>query len=323
MTPSLQFDFLQDDLYRVEQRMCAQVEQDFPALAEALLPLIRRGGKRLRPTLTLLSGAMLGAPHQPLVSLAAGIEMLHTATLVHDDLIDGALLRRGNPTLNAHWSPAVTVLSGDTLFACAAGLVAQCNSLPAMRLFSSTLATIVNGEVSQLLSQSSCQSVPTRAEYYQRIAAKTAALFRTCTLAAGLLSPAGEEDIAAVGRYGYEIGMAFQIADDVLDFSGDEASVGKPLGSDLRQGILTLPLICYHELHADDPDLRAVLQGSHANGEVQRLTCAIQYSGATHQALEEGRAFVERGLAAIAPLPTCREHTALDDLARFIVARTA
>lgn len=323
MIPPSVFDLVKDDLRLVEMRMSEQSQHDFPDLKTALLHLIQAGGKRLRPVVTLLTGRLLGAEHAQTITLAAGIELLHTATLVHDDLIDGALLRRCSPTLNARWSPAATILTGDYLFARAAELVACSDSLPAMRLFAQTLATIVNGEVSQLLTQGNPAEIPDRAAYYRRIEAKTAALFRASAVAAALVSPASEAAVAAVERYGHAIGMAFQIVDDVLDFSGDPASVGKPLGSDLRQGILTLPAICYREIRPHDPDLATVIDGSRENGHLERLITNIRRSGAIDRSLEEARAFGEAAVAAIAGLPACPAHQALDDLARFIVERNA
>jgi len=312
---------IRDDIRLIEERMQEQTDRDFPDLKAALHHLIQSGGKRIRPILTILTGDMLGGKREQIITLAAGIELLHTATLVHDDLIDGALLRRGTPTLNSRWSPAATVLTGDYLFARAAGLVAQSDSLPAMRLFAETLAAIVNGEVSQLFTQASPHAAFDRSAYYRRIEAKTAALFRTSTLAAGLVSPVTEAVAAAVGRYGHEIGMAFQIVDDVLDFSGDQATVGKPLGSDLRQGIVTLPAICHHEMYPDDPNLRAFFEGARENERMERLIADICQNGATRRAFTEAQVFAENGVAAIADLPFCREHEALDDLARFIVQR--
>jgi geranylgeranyl pyrophosphate synthase len=321
MNSSSIFDLMKDDIRLVETRMRVQVDQDSPDLEAALLHLIQAGGKRIRPMLTLLTGAMLGGNREQIITLAAGIEMLHTATLVHDDLIDGALLRRGIPTLNSRWSPAATVLTGDYLFALAANLIAQSNSLPAMRLFADTLSTIVNGEVTQLFTKGKYREVTQRTDYYRRIHAKTASLFRTSTKVAALVSPVNEEVVTAVGRYGYEIGMAFQIVDDVLDFTGHQVTVGKPLGSDLRQGILTLPAIFYQDMVPDDSDLRAVLEGDCEDGRLERLIEAIRQSGAIYQSLEEARVFADRACAAIAHLPDCYEHKALDDLARFIVER--
>ena len=165
--------------------MRSQAEHQHPDLRAALDHLISSGGKRIRPTVTLLIGRILNGDESRLVTLAAAIELLHTATLVHDDLIDGSLLRRGIPTINSKWSPGATVLTGDFMFARAAKLASDTNSIPVMSLFSKTLATIVNGEITQLFSNR-CNI--NREEYYQRIYAKTASLFEASACCAALIS---------------------------------------------------------------------------------------------------------------------------------------
>ena len=178
------FTSVQDQLQFVEQRIREQAGEDHhPDLRSALGHILSAGGKRIRPTLGLLVGNMLGAPEEKLITLGASVELLHTATLVHDDLIDGALLRRGIPTLNARWSPAATVLTGDFLFARAAKLAAETDYLPLMKLFADTLATIVNGELTQMFS---ARGMINRENYYQRIYAKTASLFEMAALAAAM-----------------------------------------------------------------------------------------------------------------------------------------
>ena len=169
---------VQAQLQLVEARLQAQADDRHPDLRAALGQILAAGGKRIRPTITLLVGNMLGAPENKLITLGAALELLHTATLVHDDLIDGSLLRRGMPTLNARWSPAATVLTGDFLFARAAKLAADTNYLPLMKLFAETLAVIVNGELSQMFS---ARGVVDRENYAQRIYAKTASLFEMCS----------------------------------------------------------------------------------------------------------------------------------------------
>src|SRR5574340_107402 len=154
--------------------MRSQAEGHHPDLRAALDHLVASGGKRIRPTLTILTGRMLGADEDRTVTLAAAIELLHTATLVHDDLIDGSLLRRGIPTLNSKWSPAATVLTGDFIFASAANMATRTNSLEVMGIFSRTLMTIVNGEVNQLFTSHCSTDIN---DYYHRIYAKTASLF--------------------------------------------------------------------------------------------------------------------------------------------------
>ena len=260
MSTATFFTPVQAGIHLVEERMRAQADLDsHPDLRAALEQLLEAGGKRVRPTIVLLAGNMLGADQDKLVTLGAALEMLHTATLVHDDLIDSALLRRGMATLNSKWSPAATVLTGDFLFARAARLASEIDNLRLMQRFAETLAIIVNGELTQLFT---ARGLISRQNYYTRIYAKTASLFEMSGLSAGMVSTDDEAVQNALKTYGYETGMAFQIVDDVLDFSGEPQIVGKPLGSDLLQGLVTLPAIYYAETHPDDPDVEALRQGN-------------------------------------------------------------
>ena len=314
------FTSVQDQLQFVEQRIREQAGEDHhPDLRSALEHLLSAGGKRIRPTLGLLVGNMLGAPEEKLITLGASVELLHTATLVHDDLIDGALLRRGMPTLNARWSPAATVLTGDFLFARAAKLAAETDYLPLMKLFAETLATIVNGELTQMFS---ARGVIERDNYYQRIYAKTASLFEMASLAASMVATEDEEMRESMRVYGYEVGLAFQIVDDILDFTGDQSAVGKPIGSDLLNGLVTLPAIYYAEANPRNADILSLPEGGWKDTErVQRLVDNIRQSKATQQAMDEARQAVNRALKALSDAPVSPEREALENLAKFIVDR--
>jgi geranylgeranyl pyrophosphate synthase len=314
------FTSVQDQLQFVEQRIREQAgEEHHPDLRSALGHLLSSGGKRIRPTLGLLVGNMLGAPEEKLITLGASVELLHTATLVHDDLIDGALLRRGMPTLNARWSPAATVLTGDFLFARAAKLAAETDHLPLMKLFAETLATIVNGELTQMFS---ARGVIERDNYYQRIYAKTASLFEMASLAAAMVATEDEEMRASMKVFGYEVGMAFQIVDDILDFTGEESAVGKPIGSDLLNGLVTLPAIYYAEAHPNNEDVLSLPEGGWKDTDrVQRLVDNIRQSKAIQQSMDEARRAISRALKALNDAPMSPEREALEDLAKFIVDR--
>jgi geranylgeranyl pyrophosphate synthase len=311
-------DLIQAEIRLVEDRMLAQSNRHHPELQAALKHLIASGGKRIRPAVTLLVGEMLQGDLERLVTLAAAIEMLHTATLVHDDLIDGALLRRGIPTINSHWSPGATVLTGDFIFASAAKLAAETDSVRVMRLFADTLAIIVSGEITQMFSS---HGVAVRDNYEQRIYAKTASMFELATAAAAMLSPVDDDAIHTIRQFGYEIGMAFQIVDDILDFTGEQTRVGKPVASDLRQGLITLPAIIYHELHPEDADLAAVMNGAVNERLIERLVHSIRASGAIEQSLAEARLFVERGVTYLLEMPPNRGRQSLEELAYYIVDR--
>ena len=299
--------------------MRSQADESHPDLRAALEHLLAAGGKRIRPTLGLLVGNMLGAPLEKLVTLGAAVELLHTATLVHDDLIDGSLLRRGMATLNARWSPPATVLTGDYLFARAAKLAAEADHLPLMKLFSETLATIVNGELTQMFTS---RGLINRENYYKRIYAKTASLFEMTSRSAAMVSPASEETAEAMRDFGYQIGMAFQIVDDILDFTGDQNAVGKPLGSDLLNGLVTLPAIYYAEANPEDVDVVSLPNGGWTNNDnMTRLVDNIRASDASKKAMHEAEQHVERALACLDSMEPCAERDALENLAKYIVDR--
>ncbi len=308
-----------EEIKLVEERMRTQADESHADLRAALDHLMAAGGKRVRPTLSLLVGNMLGAPVEKTVTLGAAVELLHTATLVHDDLIDGALLRRGMATLNARWSPPATVLTGDFLFARAAKLAAETDHLPLMKLFSETLAVIVNGELTQMFIS---RGLINRDNYYKRIYAKTASLFEMTARAAAMVSPVDDSVIETMRDFGYQIGMAFQIVDDILDFNGDENAVGKPLGSDLLNGLVTLPAIYYAEINPDDLDVLSLPNGGWTNNaNMNRLVENIRSSSCTKKAMVEAEQHVDRALAILNTFERSIERDALENLARYIVDR--
>jgi len=311
---------IQASIQEVEDLMRSQARDRHPELQAALDHLIIAGGKRVRPTLVLLTGNMLGAEHDRLIKTAAAVEMLHTATLVHDDLIDGALLRRGNPTLNSHWSPAATVLTGDFIFARAAKLAAETDCLPLMKLFAETLAIIVNGELTQLFSS---RGLANRENYDQRIYAKTASLFEMSARAAAMISPVDPAKVEKMRQFGRNIGMAFQILDDILDFTGDQEAVGKPVGSDLLQGLITLPTLYFIEKYPQDANVVTLLNGNFSREPkaMTNLVQSIRESESIELSLNNARSLVEEAILILNQMPAGEERQALEDLARYIVDR--
>jgi len=188
-----------------------------------------------------------------------------------------------------------------------------------MKLFSETLATIVNGELSQMFTS---RGLISRDNYYKRIYAKTASLFELTSRGGAMVSPANEDVIEAMRDFGYQIGMAFQIVDDILDFNGDQSTVGKPLGSDLLNGLVTLPAIYYAESHPDDPDVMSLPNGGWTNNEnMTRLIDNIRASNATKQAMLEAEQHVDHALAKLSSMESCAERYALENLAKYIVDR--
>ena len=311
---------VQDGIREVEQLMRSQAGNDHhPDLRAALEHLLMAGGKRVRPTIVFLAGNLFNAPHEKLVTLGAAVEMLHTATLVHDDLIDGSLLRRGIPTLNARWSPAATVLTGDFLFGRAAKLAAETDHLPLMKLFAETLTVIVNGELTQMFA---AKGIIERKNYYSRIYAKTGSLFEMSALAATMIGTEDEAIRVSMKTYGYEIGIAFQIMDDVLDFTGEQATVGKPVGSDLMNGLVTLPAIYFAESHPNNPEVKLLAEGGWGNTDkMEILVKSIQSSNSIRYAIDEAVEHIDRALEAIKPFQSSTEYESLAGLAHYIVDR--
>jgi geranylgeranyl pyrophosphate synthase len=313
------FSLVQDSITSVEALIKSQADGNDPDLASAINLLVSSGGKRIRPTVTLLVGNMLGASEIKLVTVAAAIEMLHTATLVHDDLIDGSLLRRGNPTLNSLWTPGATVLTGDFMFARAAKLASDAESIPVMKAFSQALTVIVNGEITQLFT-SRCDV--DREAYFRRIYAKTASLFETAAITAAHISNVEANVIEDLRQYGYGIGVAFQIIDDVLDFTAEESMIGKPVGSDLKQGIITLPTLNFISMYPDNAISVELVAGRCLNDEqASRLVDEVRNSKAIANSLEEACRYVKDGLQGLKSQPDGKYKRGLQDLAEYIVNR--
>lgn len=313
-------ELIREELERVERKMREVSHIEHDQLRTILNYLLGSGGKRLRPALVLLSSKFYPTDAEKVTSLAAAVETLHTATLVHDDLIDNAFLRRGNPTLNALWNSAATVLTGDYLFARAAAFAAETESVHVVSIFSQTLMTICNGELNQIFSSEEGQL--TRECYYQRIYSKTASLFAASTEAGAVLGGATQTEARALRDYGYNLGMAFQIVDDILDFAGNEGDLGKPIGSDLRQGIITLPTICFLEAHPEDETVTRMLSDRDGReGEVRAAVEAIKESGAIESSTAEARKFTVRSRDALSILPHNDYRQAMLDLTDFVVER--
>ena len=322
------------DMARVEALLKSPMPGQDPRMTQAIEGLIESGGKRLRPALALLSSHLCQADIDQTVYVAAGIELLHTATLIHDDLIDGALVRRGTPTLNSYLPLELTILIGDFLFAHSAALVGETEHVRIGRAFADTLSTISNGEVQQMFSRCDPYARLTRAAYKRWILAKTASLFALCSKAGAILAGADEEVVTALHEYGIHLGMAFQIVDDVLDFAGDPKKLGKPIGEDLRQGLVTLPTLYFLETHPDHPEVMAVLTRREASrsvsgrtsqqndGLVAAAVAAVRSSSALERALQDARQLAQAAQDTLDGFPPSPYRDMMSELARFAVERS-
>lgn len=317
---SLQYrTLLHEELKSVQTLMLDACRHIPDPLRSPIELLIDSGGKRLRPALVLLFSKLVCADLDKTLLAAAGVEMLHTATLIHDDLIDNAQLRRGVETLNQTWSPTATVLAGDALFALAAKLIAQTENARLAYRFSETLESICVGELRQMLSRNGY--LPTVEAYYDRIFAKTASLFALCAESGPILSGLDDHAMNAGRQFGKLLGEAFQVADDVLDITGTSRNLGKPVGADLHQGLITLPVILYAQAHADDKRLSAVLGHEADNATIHALVAAIRAEKADKLAMHRARAHVDEAISLLHVYEATPYRDALEEIARFAIQR--
>jgi geranylgeranyl pyrophosphate synthase len=289
---------VQRDITRVDTLLRSLRPENFPFLANILDHLLDAGGKRARPATTLLAGRMGSYNLDLLVPLAASIELLHTATLVHDDVIDAAPTRRGKATANAIADNAASVMVGDYMFAHSAELVARTGNIDVIRLFARTLMEIATGELQQDLS--AYEYSGSTMQYFNRIYGKTASLFATSAQGGAMIAGLSDEQALALRAYGENVGMAFQVMDDILDFSGDEDEMGKPVGSDLMNGTLTLPALILIERHPDDNPVEKFFEGGRdKDKELQRAIEMIHESDILDEALAVAHDFREKALNAL------------------------
>jgi len=253
---------IRTEMRAVEDMMLTCDVTTLAPLQRVYREILTRGGKRLRPALALLCASLLRSPSQPLpfavIALSSAVEMLHTSTLVHDDVIDNSLMRRGAPTLNSTWSTGDTVLAGNYIFAQAAHYSALTRHKDVIRICSDVLAYLVRGEIEQMKSQH--DFAVTRADYFRRIALKTSSIFRLATECAGLIQQFSPVRVHQLKQFGVHFGIAFQVVDDILDYTSDPEALGKPAGNDLLNGTCTLPFFLYLDQHPDPAAITAELQ---------------------------------------------------------------
>lgn len=294
-------------------------DADVPLLGQLLRHVLQAKGKRLRPRLAFMAARFGGFPIERLTLLGAAVELLHTASLVHDDLVDDAETRRGVAALHRIASPKAAVLVGDYLFAKSAALATATGSLDVMALFARTLMSICDGELREMSNANDDDR--SLDQYYRRIEGKTASLFVAATEGGAILSGIGSVGEQAFREYGLNLGMAFQIADDILDFVGTPEVLGKPVGGDLRQGTLTLPAIWALEQLGDGVLRRAVDSKNPSNELLDEAIRFVGSSAAIPFAQREAEEFARRARYALAPLPEGPDRQALEDLATYAVRR--
>ena len=303
----------------IRERMASE---HAPRIPEVTAHLVEAGGKRLRPMLTLAAARMCGYGGPYHVHLAATVEFIHTATLLHDDVVDESEQRRGRPTANLLWDNQSSVLVGDYLFARSFQLMTEPGSMPVMRILSNAAATIAEGEVLQLTA---AQNLATdEAIYLQVVRGKTAALFSAATEVGGVIAGAPEAHVKALYDYGDALGIAFQIVDDLLDYQGQANATGKNVGDDFRERKLTLPVI-KAVARADAEErafwVRAIERGRQQDGDLDHALMLLDRHDTLRATQRDAIAWANKAKTALAPLPSHEVKTMLTDLADFVVSR--
>lgn len=316
LTPTDWLESVRDDLTAVEETMRQRARMNQSSLDAAIDAIILGGGKRMRPAITLLAGRLFDALWDSMVSVAASIELLHTATLVHDDLVDGAEERRGVPTLHSRLPMGITILTGDFLFAQSAALASAANSVRIVQLFSETLVRICKGEILQAQTR---WKVPTMEIYEERIYGKTAALFEAAAASGPILGEGSERQISAMANFGRELGMAFQIIDDALDFESTTERLGKPAGHDMRQGILNLPVLFYvQEGYISEEDLIYRLENEE---RLDDLIASIRETGMVEKSIALARQHANHALQSLSFVPGGEYTDHLHSLTAYALSR--
>ena len=308
------------DMLRVNQVISDNLASDVVLINQLSQHIILSGGKRLRPMLVMLAARACGYEGENDALLAAVVEFIHTATLLHDDVVDDSDMRRGQQTASAIWGNEAAVLVGDYLYSRAFQMMVRAESMPIMDLLANTTNTIAQGEVLQLLN---IRDPDTSEEKYNEVIyAKTACLFEAAARIGAMLAQAPEDKRIALGRYGKHLGIAFQLVDDALDYSADSDSLGKNVGDDLAEGKPTLPLI--HAMQNGSTDQRALIRDAIEQGSVDRfdeIYQAIRQSGALEYTIEQAQAHAASAKQALAALEPNEYRQALRFIADYAVER--
>ena len=310
---------IQSRLQTVETRLRSLDEETVPNLKMLLDYVLSTGGKRIRPAMTLLASDFYGPQDESPITMAVGIELLHLATLIHDDTVDDSVMRRGKPTVSHQWGNHVAILLGDYVFSASATWVCDTGNLRVVCRFAETLRELSTGQISEYFNNYNPEQ--TRQGYQDRISRKTASLFRTAAECGAVLGGAPEPQITALSNYGFSMGIAFQIVDDLLDFQGDPVEMGKPVGSDLMNGILTLPTIMLLERYPTDNPVAAYLKDRTNARHLEQALEMVHNSGVVADCYAEVREYCARGLRELESLPRCEARDSLQALAEYVRER--
>jgi octaprenyl-diphosphate synthase len=316
-------ELLTDDMTAVNSLITQRMASEHaPRIPEVTAHLVEAGGKRLRPLLTLASARMCGYDGPYHVHLAATVEFIHTATLLHDDVVDESNMRRGRKTANLLWDNKSSVLVGDYLFSRSFQLMVETGSLRVLDILANASATIAEGEVLQLTAAQDTNT--TEETYFKVIRGKTAALFAAATEVGGVIASAPEDTVTALNTYGDALGISFQIVDDLLDYGGISQSLGKNIGDDFRERKLTLPVIKAIAKANDEERAfwdRVIAKGNQQDGDLEHAMALLQAHGTLTETRDAAVFWGNKAKSALDALPNSKIRDLLGDLTDFVVSR--
>ncbi|WP_419881212.1 heptaprenyl diphosphate synthase component II [Peribacillus sp. B-H-3] len=312
------YSFLNTDLQLIEKELEAAIQAESPVLTEASLHLLQSGGKRIRPVFVLLAAQFGNYDIHVVKHVAVSLELIHTASLVHDDVVDDSDLRRGTATIKSKWDNRVAMYTGDYIFARSLEMMTQISDPLAHQILSHTMVELCVGEIEQI--QHKFYFEQNLRTYLRRIRRKTALLIASSCQLGALAAGADEEIHKKLFRFGYYVGMSYQITDDILDFTSSEKDLGKPAGSDLIQGNITLPVLIAMKSHGLKPLIETVHEGMDAD-KMPEIINAIKKSGAIDEASKISSAYLDKAFRELDGLPSIRAKRALSEIAKNIGKR--
>lgn len=309
------YSFLNTDLKIIEQDLEETIQAEHPLLKQASLHLLQAGGKRIRPVFVLLSGKFGQYDISKMKYVAMALELIHMASLVHDDVIDDADLRRGKPTIKAKWDNRIAMYTGDFIFARSLELMTKIENPKAHKILSQTIVEVCVGEIEQIKDKYNFNQ--NLRDYLRRIKRKTALLIAVSCQLGAIASDASEDIHKRLYLFGYYVGMAFQITDDILDFTSSEKQLGKPAGGDLLQGNVTLPVLLAMEDNTIRTEVEKINE-SMSQQEIKPIIDLVIQSDAIERANEISDRYLQKSLQFLEGLPANRAKTALGNIAKYI-----